>query len=83
MGAKHRRQRLVLTYVYDGQGTLDKTGVGLHISPIPPGSGKGPVVRLTSGYRLVVSAGNIQSFTDPSAPRAKALLRSVPQEMDR
>ena len=63
---------LVLTYVYDGQGTLDKTGVGMHISPIPPGSGKGPVVSLVSGYRLVVSAGNIQSFTDPSAPRAKA-----------
>ena len=63
---------LILVNVYDGQGTLDKTGVGLHISPIPPGSGKGPVVSLTSGYRLVVSAGNIQGFTDPSAPRGKA-----------
>ena len=63
---------LILAHVYDGQGTLDKTGVGLHISPIPPGSGKGPVVSLTSGYRLVVSAGNIQSFTDPSAPRGNA-----------
>ena len=53
---------LVLTHVCDGQGTLDKTAVGLHISPIPPGSGRGPVVSLVSGYRLVVSAGNIQSF---------------------
>ena len=62
---------LVLTGVHNGEGTLDKTGVALHISPILPGSGKGPVVRLISGYRLVMSAGNIQSFTDPSVPKGK------------
>lgn len=65
--------RLILTHTVEASGVLDDTAVGMHISPIPPGTpvGGGPVVSLVTRYRLVVSAGNLQSIIDPNAPRAK------------
>ncbi|OPZ63818.1 MAG: hypothetical protein BWY85_01503 [Firmicutes bacterium ADurb.Bin506] len=64
---------LILAHISDASGTLDNTAVALHISPIPPATpvGSGPVVSLVTRYRLVVSSGNLQAFTDPNAPRAK------------
>lgn len=64
---------LILISTYEASGILDNTGVGLHISPIPPATpvGKGPMVSLATEYRLVVSAGNLQAYLDPNAPKAK------------